>query len=81
MPPWHLMLCHLPLSVKLEPEDFTTRANPTDFQGMASTPAPRNRTAVDLVLVGWVMISLKRRNQSAQSRREDDQTTGIVSGV
>lgn len=38
-------------------------------------------TAINPVLVGRVTIGLKRSDQSAQPRREDDQITGTLSGA
>jgi len=62
-----------------------TRKLPTDRQ----IRSPRERllqhlgieTPVDLLLVGWVAISLECGDQSTQSRREDDQITGIITGA
>jgi hypothetical protein len=38
-------------------------------------------TTINLVLVGRVMVGVKRCDQSAQPRREDDQIAGTLSGV
>ena len=39
------------------------------------------KTSIDLVLVGWVTVGLKRSDQSAQLRRQNDQITGALSGA
>jgi len=39
------------------------------------------KTSIDLLLVGWVTVGLKRSDQSAQPRRENNQITGTLSGA